>query len=84
MHYKYEYIANESNDLIYNHEWIKDYSVAKVRYQWGNNTGKVESTLVGAARINYADMKSEATTEIERLNSELLMKWSDPCPISIG
>lgn len=84
MHYKYEYLANEDNDLIYNHEWIKDYTVAKVRYQWGNNTGKVDATLVSAARINYADMKNEATAEIERLNSELLTKWSDPAPLLIG
>lgn len=84
LHYQYEYLANENGDFIYNHEWIKDYCVAKCRYQWGNNTGKMDQTLVGGARINYADMKSEATTEIERLDGELLTKWSDPCPIFVG
>lgn len=84
LHYQYEYLADESNDLIYNHEWIKDYVVAKTRYQWGNNTGVMDQTLVGGARINYADMKSEATAEIERLDGELLSKWGDPCPILIG
>ena len=73
-----------NNDLIYNHEWIKEYTIAKVRYQWGNNTGKHDQTLVGGAKINYSDMKSEATSEIERLNQELLTKWSDVCPILIG
>ena len=29
-------------------------------------------------------MKSEAKEEIERLNGELLTKWSDVCPILIG
>ena len=84
LHYQYEYLANENGDFIYNHEWIKDYVVAKCRYQWGNNTGKLDQTLVGGARINYADMKSEATAEIERLDGELLSKWGDPCPISIS
>lgn len=84
MHYKYEYLADEDNDLIYNHEWIKDYTVAKVRYQWGNNTGKIDAPLVGGGRINYGDMKNEATSEIERLNGELLTKWSDPSPIDIA
>lgn len=84
LHYQYEYLANENGDFIYNHEWIKDYVVAKCRYQWGNNTGKLDQTLVGGARINYADMKSEATAEIERLDGELLTKWSDVCPILIG
>lgn len=84
LHYQYEYLANPNNDLIYNHEWIKEYTIAKVRYQWGNNTGKHDQTLVGGAKINYSDMKSEATSEIERLNQELLTKWSDVCPILIG
>ncbi len=84
LHYQYEYLADEDNDFIYNHEWIKEYTVAKVRYQWGNNTGKLDQTLIGGARINYADMKSEATTELERLEDQLLSKWSDPCPVSIS
>lgn len=84
LHYQYEYLANEDHDFIYNHEWIKEYTVAKVRYQWGNNTGKLDQTLIGGARINYSDMKNEATAEIERLDGELLSKWSDPVPISIA
>ena len=84
LHYQYEYLACEDDDFIYNHEWIKDYVVAKCRYQWGNNTGKLDQTLVGGARINYADMKSEAIAEIERLDELLITKFSDPCPIAIG
>ena len=84
LHYQYEYLADEDNDFIYNHEWIKDYVVAKCRYQWGNNTGKLDQTLVGGARINYADMKSEATAELERLEETLLSRYCDPCPISIA
>ena len=84
VHYQYEYIADEEGDYIYNHEWIKDYCVAKTRYQWGNNTGTLDQTLIGGARINYADMKSEATAELERLEETLLTKWSDPAPISVS
>lgn len=84
IHYQYEYLADDTGDLIFNHEWIKDYVVAKCRYQWGNNTGKLDQTLIGGARINYADMKSEATAEIDRLNEELLSRWADPAPIAIG
>lgn len=84
LHYQYEYLADEDGDYIYNHEWIKEYTVAKVRYQWGNNTGKHEQTLIGGARINYGDMKSEATTELERLEGLLITKFSDPAPIFIG
>ena len=84
LHYKYEYIADDDNDLIFNHEWIKRFTVSKTKFLWGTVTGKFDSPLIGGARINYADMKNEATTEIEILEAELLNKWSDPCPISIA
>jgi hypothetical protein len=84
LYYQYEYLANEQNDLIYNHEWIKEYTVAQTRYQWGNNTGKIDREIVGGGKINYNDMKSEATAEIERLNGELLTRWADPAPIAIS
>lgn len=83
LHYQYEYLADDE-DFIYDHQWIKEYTIAQTRYQWGNNTGKLDAPIIGGARINYADMKSEATAEIERLNEELLTKWSDPAPILVG
>lgn len=84
LHYQYEYLADENGDLIYNHEWVKAYTKAKVKELWGTVTGKFDQSLVGGAKINYSDMKSEAQTEIEYLNEQLLTKWSDPCPMSIA
>lgn len=84
LHYQYEYLANENNDLVYNHEWVKAYTKAKVKEIWGGVTGKFDQTLVGGARINYADLKSEAQDAIDKLNEELLNKWSDPCPIDVA
>ena len=78
LHYQYEYIANEEHDLIYNHEWIKAYCIAKTKEIWGSIVGKYSQSLVGGAQINYGDIKSEAQTEIEKLDQELLDKWSDP------
>ena len=71
-------IANEENDLIYNHEWIKAYCIAKTKEIWGSILGKYSQSLVGGAQINYGDIKSEAQSEIEKLEQELLDKWSDP------
>lgn len=84
LHYQYEYLANEENDYVYNHEWVKEYSKAKTKELWGTITGKYDQTLVGGARINYDRLLSEAEQEITRLNDELLNKWSDPCPIDIA
>jgi hypothetical protein len=84
LHYQYEYLADDSNDLVFNHEWIKAYTKAKVKELWGTVTGKYDQALVGGARINYDRLLSEAQQEIERLNEELLTKWSDPAPIDIA
>jgi hypothetical protein len=84
LHYQYEYLANETNDLVYNHEWVKAYTKAKTKELWGTVVGKFDQSLVGGARINYGDLKSEAQQEIETLNEQLLTKWSDPAPIDVA
>lgn len=84
IHYQYEYLADEDNDLVYNHEWVKNFTKAKVKEVWGSVTGKFDQALVGGARINYDRILSEAQTEIGELNEELLSKWSDPSPIDIA
>jgi len=84
LHYQYEYLADENNDLVYNHEWIKAYAIARTKFLWGTVTGKFDQALVGGARINYADMKNEASEALIKLDEELLTKWSDPAPVSIA
>lgn len=83
IHFKYEYIAGET-DWIYNHEWIKKWTVAKTKFLWGSVVGKYSSNLVGGATINYSDMKSEAQSDLDALKEELIAKWSDPAPIDIA
>ena len=83
IHYTMEYIPDEI-DRIYNHQWIKDYSVAKARLQQGVITGKFSSALVGGSTINYEDMKSMAQQDIETLKEELFSKYAGPAPIDIA
>lgn len=84
LHYQYEYIADPEHDYIFNNEWVKAYALAKTKFLWGTIVGKYSQSLVGGAQINYGDLKSEATAEIERLDQELLDKWSDPVLPSVG
>jgi hypothetical protein len=74
----------DEEDFIFNHEWIKSYTKAQTKFLWGTITGKYSQSLVGGASINFSDMKSEAEQEIQKLEEELLTKWSDPAPISIA
>ena len=78
-----EYEPNDV-DLIFNHPWIKDMCVAQAKVQWGNNVGKYTGTLINGNTINYADIKSDGQTDIERLNEELLTRWSPPLGITVG
>lgn len=71
-------------DDIYDHQWIKEMTYAKAKLQWGSNTGKYDATLINGARINYEAMKNEALADIERLNQELLTRWSRPLGIYRG
>lgn len=77
IHFYYEYQADEV-DQIYNHEWIKRWAIAKTKILWGNITGKYSGDLVGGVTINYDNFKSEGADEVERLEEELVDKWSDP------
>lgn len=84
LHYQYEYTADDAGDGIFNHEWIKEYTKAKVKELWSMVTGKYDQSLVGGSRINYDKMASEAERDIDRLHEELLNKWSDPAPIDVA
>lgn len=74
----------EEVDAIYDQQWVKEMCVEKARLQWGTNVGKYDATLINGSRINYTDMKNEATANIERLNQELLTRWSRPLGIYRG
>jgi len=67
-----DYIPNPDYDLAYDSQFIKDYSTALVKKQWGTNVGKFSAPLVGGATINYQDMKQEAEQEIQELNQQLV------------
>ena len=79
-----EYIPDPDFDEIYSHPWIKDYALAKVKFLWGTITGKYTQTLVGGSEINYADMKSEAEGDMEKLDEDLLNKYSEALGVFSG
>jgi len=84
LHYQYEYLANEQNDYVYDHPWIKAYCISKTKFLWGTITGKYSQNLIGGSTINYDAMKNEAQSEIDILDEQLINKYSDPCPIDIA
>jgi len=82
IQYTKEYTPDKV-DKIYNHQWVKDMSVARARFTQSTVTGKYAQTLIGGATINYADMQSKAETAIEDLKEQLFSKYGGPAPILI-
>jgi len=72
-----EYTANPEYDEIYNHVWIKEYAIARSKFLQGTVTGKYSQTLVGGSSINYEDMKSEGQEAMDKLEEDLLNKYSE-------
>jgi hypothetical protein len=68
-------------DMIYNHQWVKEYCVALAKRQWGSNIGKYNTTLINGASMNYDRIIAEGNTEMKDLDEQLLTRWSQPLGI---
>jgi len=79
-----EYQPNPDYDEVYTHPWIKDYAVALTRRLWSTVTGKYTQSLVGGAEINFDKMQSEAEAMIDKLDEDLLNKYSEALGIFSG
>lgn len=77
------YIQDENGDSIYEQEWVQRRAVAEARLMQSVVLGKYSANVVGGATINYADIRSLAESEIEKLNEELLSKWQDLPPVMV-
>jgi len=78
------YYPNPEFDDNFNHPWIKQYALAKAKYIWGQNVGKYSQTLIGGAQINYDRLISEAREDMDKLDQELIDKWTEPLGVFSG
>lgn len=64
---------------IFNDEWVKRYSTALMKMQWGNNLKKFEGVqMVGGVTLNGQKIWDEAQAEIDKLHEEFERKYSAP------
>ncbi len=81
----YQKMDSSSESNIYDNIWIKDFSVALCRLQWGRNLMKYAGTpLPGNVQQNGMEIISEAKEDIERLRSDLDEKYSLPAGFIYG
>ncbi|MCX8008213.1 MAG: hypothetical protein N3A54_00760 [Patescibacteria group bacterium] len=68
----YEYIDPNEFPEVWNDEWLKEYTTALMKRQWGENMKKFSNLpLPGGATLNGEGIYNEAVTDIERLETRL-------------
>lgn len=70
---------------VYNDRWLKRYSVALIKQQWGMNLSKYSGiSLPGGVTLDGDKIYEQASTEIEKLEEEMQTKYELPVNFMIG
>lgn len=81
----YKMLDPNLNIEIYNDEWLKKYTTALIKQQWGTNLKKFEGVqMPGGVTLNGQKIWDEATEEIQKLEEEFSSKYELPVDMMIG
>lgn len=81
----YRTIDPETYPDVWDDPWLKKYSAALVKRQWGENLKKFEGMqLPGGVTFNGQKIWEEAIEEINKLEEEVIMGYSLPVTDMIG
>lgn len=79
------YVSLEDTPEMWNDSWLKKYTIALIKRQWGTNLSKFDGmSLPGGVTINASKILDEATAEIEALEESLLNTYSLPPDFCVG
>lgn len=81
----YEIVDPTQHTSVYNDTFLKDYSTALIKQQWGQNMSKFEGMqLPGGVVINGRQILEDANAEIEKLLEDLRLTYETPTDFFIG
>ena len=70
---------------IFDDIYLKRYATALIKRQWGANLSKFNGvTMLGGVTMNGADIYSQATEEIERLEEQIQLSFETPIDYMVG
>ena len=70
---------------IYNDEWLKRFTTALLKEQWGTNISKFEGVQgVGGVTLNGDRILQEGINEVEKLRDEYKLKYEEPPMFMMG
>ena len=81
----YTILNPETHTSIYNDMWLKEYTTALIKQQWGMNLIKFEGVqLPGGVVLNGRQLYDDATTEIENLRQRIREEHEFPADFFVG
>ena len=81
----YKIIDPNTHTSIYNDMWLKEYTTALIKQQWGQNLIKFEGMqLPGGVMLNGRQLYDDATGEIERLRETIRLEHEMPVDFFVG
>lgn len=81
----YQIVNPETHTSVYNDMWLKEYTTALIKQQWGMNMSKFEGMqLPGGVTISGRQMYDDAVTEIEKLEEKLRLEQELPVDFFVG
>lgn len=81
----YTLINPDTNTSVYNDMFMKDYTTALIKQQWGQNMSKFDGMqLPGGVTINGTQMFQEATEELIRLEEKVRLEQELPPDFFMG
>ena len=70
---------------VYDNLWLKKYTTALIKKQWGENLIKFQGvTMLGGVSMNGETIYNEAKETIQKLEDESRTTWEEPLHFDIG
>lgn len=81
----YQILGPDSNTSIYDNRFLKDYTTALIKHQWGMNMSKFEGMqLPGGVTINARQLIDDAKQELIDLKENMRLEYEDPPHFFVG
>jgi hypothetical protein len=81
----YRKLDPDSHTDIYDDLYLKRYTTALIKRQWGQNLSKFSGTaMLGGVTLNGPELFSTAIAEQQKLEEEIRSNWEEPPHIMLG
>ena len=81
----YEIVDPSTHTSVFNDMWVKEYTTALIKQQWGSNLLKFEGMqLPGGVVLNGRQIFDDATTDIDKLRETIRMEHEMPPDFFVG